>query len=68
MRDSAYLAFVEPEYDSIGAFLYGVYRHYALTADVTFLGDSAVPSDPGCRLNHVQTWAPARKPARQQNP
>jgi hypothetical protein len=39
MWDSTYVPFVEPEYDSIGAFIYGVYRHYALTADTTFLGD-----------------------------
>jgi GH15 family glucan-1,4-alpha-glucosidase len=39
MWDSSYVPFVEPEYDSIGAFLYGVYRHYALTSDTTFLGD-----------------------------
>ena len=30
--DGSYSAFVEPEYDSVGAFLYGVYRHYALTS------------------------------------
>lgn len=39
MWDSSYVPFVEPEYDSIGAFLYGVYRHYALTADTKFLDD-----------------------------
>jgi GH15 family glucan-1,4-alpha-glucosidase len=39
MWDSTYMPFVEPEYDSIGAFIYGVYRHYMLTADATFLGD-----------------------------
>jgi GH15 family glucan-1,4-alpha-glucosidase len=37
--DSSYVPFVEPEFDSIGAFLYGVYRHYALTADSQFLDD-----------------------------
>jgi GH15 family glucan-1,4-alpha-glucosidase len=37
--DSTYVPFVEPEYDSIGAFVLGVYRHYALTADAQFLGD-----------------------------
>jgi GH15 family glucan-1,4-alpha-glucosidase len=39
MWDSSYVPFVEPEYDSIGAFIYGVCRHYALTADTKFLGD-----------------------------
>jgi hypothetical protein len=39
MWDSRYVAFVEPEYDSIGAFIYGVYRHYALTGDTSFLAD-----------------------------
>jgi GH15 family glucan-1,4-alpha-glucosidase len=37
--DGAYLSFVEPEYDSIGAFLYGVFAHYHLTGDAGFLGD-----------------------------
>ncbi len=37
--DGAYLSFVEPEDDSIGTFLYGVGRHYALTGDVRFLAD-----------------------------
>lgn len=35
--DGAYLAFVEPEYDSIGAFIYGVYRHYRGTGNSMFL-------------------------------
>jgi len=35
--DGTYLPFVEPEYDSIGTFLYGVYRHYRLTADSVFM-------------------------------
>jgi GH15 family glucan-1,4-alpha-glucosidase len=35
----SYVPFVEPEYDSIGAFIYGVYKHYTLTADTTFLSD-----------------------------
>jgi GH15 family glucan-1,4-alpha-glucosidase len=35
----AYIAFVEPEYDSIGAFLYGVYRHYLLSGDSQFLSN-----------------------------
>ena len=39
MWDGSYMPFVEPEYDSIGAFMYGVYRHYALTADTRFLDD-----------------------------
>ncbi|WP_447986979.1 glycoside hydrolase family 15 protein [Nitrospira sp. Nam74] len=30
-------SFVEPEYDSVGQFLYGVYRHYLATADAAFL-------------------------------
>jgi hypothetical protein len=34
-----YVPFVEPEYDSIGAFIYGVYKHYALTAESVFLSD-----------------------------
>jgi len=33
----AYLSFVEPEYDSVGTFCYGVYRHYRATGDATFL-------------------------------
>ncbi len=37
--DGHYLSFVEPEYDSVGAFLYGVYRHYRTTGDHTFLND-----------------------------
>lgn len=37
--DGAYVAFVEPEYDSVGAFLCGVYHHYMLTSDQTFLND-----------------------------
>jgi len=39
MWDGSYLSFVEPEYDSIGAFIDGVYRHYQLTGDTTFLND-----------------------------
>ena len=35
----AYISFVEPEYDSIGAFCYGVYRHYQATRDAAFLAD-----------------------------
>jgi GH15 family glucan-1,4-alpha-glucosidase len=31
--------FVEPEYDSIGMFLIGVYQHYKLTGDQSFLSD-----------------------------
>lgn len=34
-----YVSFVEPEYDSVGEFLVGVYRHYQLTGDGTFLSD-----------------------------
>jgi GH15 family glucan-1,4-alpha-glucosidase len=37
--DGHYLSFVEPEYDSVGAFLYGVYRHYRTTGDSRFLND-----------------------------
>lgn len=39
MWDSTYVPFVEPEYDSIGAFIYGVYKHHALTGDAQFLSD-----------------------------
>jgi hypothetical protein len=35
--DGSYMQFVEPEYDSIGAFLYGVCRHYEATRDEDFL-------------------------------
>jgi GH15 family glucan-1,4-alpha-glucosidase len=35
--DGVYLSFVEPEYDSVGAFIYGVYRHYRMTGDLVFL-------------------------------
>lgn len=34
-----YISFVEPEFDSVGAFLYGVYRHYRTTGDAIFLQD-----------------------------
>jgi GH15 family glucan-1,4-alpha-glucosidase len=37
--DGSYVPFVEPEYDSVGAFLFGVYQHYMLTADAGFLRD-----------------------------
>jgi GH15 family glucan-1,4-alpha-glucosidase len=39
MWDGSYMPFVEPEYDSVGAFIYGAHRHYALTADTQFLDD-----------------------------
>jgi GH15 family glucan-1,4-alpha-glucosidase len=35
--NGVYLAFVEPEYDSVGAFIYGAFRHYRLTGDSLFL-------------------------------
>jgi GH15 family glucan-1,4-alpha-glucosidase len=35
--DGAYLSFVEPEYDSIGSFIYGVFRHFILTGDSAFM-------------------------------
>ncbi len=37
--NGSYLSFVEPEYDSVGAFIYGVYRHYLITGDSRFLSD-----------------------------
>jgi hypothetical protein len=37
--DGSYLPFVEPEYDSVGTFLYGVCRHYLSTGDASFLRD-----------------------------
>ncbi|SRR6266487_379359 len=37
--NGAYISFVEPEYDSVGAFIYGVYRHYLITGDAVFLND-----------------------------
>jgi Glycosyl hydrolases family 15 len=39
MWDGGYVGFVEPEYDSVGTFIYGVYRHFLLTADSLFLRD-----------------------------
>jgi GH15 family glucan-1,4-alpha-glucosidase len=33
------MPFVEPEFDSIGVFVYGVYRHFLFTGDAQFLGD-----------------------------
>jgi GH15 family glucan-1,4-alpha-glucosidase len=35
--DGAYLSFVEPEYDSVGSFIYGVSRHFKLTGDSAFM-------------------------------
>ncbi len=35
--NGAYMSFVEPEFDSVGAFLYGVYRHFRTTGDSEFL-------------------------------
>jgi len=37
--DGSYLSFVEPEYDSVGSFLFGVYRHYLVSGDTAFLND-----------------------------
>ena len=39
MWDGSYLSFVEPEYDSVGAFIYGIYRHHLYMGDVAFLND-----------------------------
>src|SRR5258708_5520170 len=39
MWDASYMSFVKPEYDSVGAFLDGVYRHYMITGDTAFLRD-----------------------------
>ena len=33
----SYVSFVEPEYDSVGEFLVGAWRHYQLTGDSSFL-------------------------------
>lgn len=32
-------SFVDPEYDSVGNFIYGVYRHYMITGDANFLNN-----------------------------
>ncbi|CAB3801337.1 glycoside hydrolase family 15 protein [Paraburkholderia fynbosensis] len=54
--DGSYVPFVEPEYDSVGAFLYGVYQHYALTADATFLRDlwPSVKRSADWIVSHIQ--------------
>ncbi len=48
-----YVSFVEPEYDSIGQFLVGVYKHYLKTNDSTFL--NGVWSQVQASANFVQT-------------
>ena len=47
--------FVEPENDSIGMFLIGVYQHYKLTGDQTFLSDlyPAVKNSASYIMNNI---------------
>ncbi len=52
-----YVSFVEPEYDSLGEFLVGVYRHWQLTGDTNFLNGvwPQVQAAANFVMNNIQT-------------
>ncbi|MDP4094084.1 MAG: CBM35 domain-containing protein [Bacillota bacterium] len=64
--DNTNANFVEPEYDSMGMFLLGVYKHYALTNDKSFLDSvySQVQNTANYIMNNINSntgFGPADK-------